>query len=306
MSDGHNCLAASSLSDRRPAWPPSPAFTALLGIGFVLIVSTLNLLWSFVQMPLQLPLMPNEGWNALHSTQAIAGGTLYPENDAYMFNNYPPLSFYIVGALGSVIGDNIFAGRIISLLAVFVVAANITQTVRNLGGTTAFGIFSGALWIGILSKSYLPYVGVNDPQLLAHAVMTTGFTIFTASPRQTRYVAAAAFVMIVAGFIKHNEFAMPLAVTTWLLQHDRRILIRWISFSLIFLTLSFAICGLVYGTAFFSQLFTPRAYDFYNVIILLGSIKDSSYRLGYGSRLRCWRHLSQNFASSVTCLWPPP
>jgi hypothetical protein len=172
-----------------------------------------------------------------------------------------------------VIGDNIFAGRIISLLAVLVVAANVIQTVRNLGGTAAFGVFAGALWIGILSKSYLLYVGVNDPQLLAHAVMTTGFTIFTASPGQTRYVAAAAFVMVVAGFIKHNQFGMPLAITTWLVQHDRRTLARWIAFSSMFLALGFAICGLVYGTAFFAQLLTPRTYSFYNVIILLGWIQ---------------------------------
>src|SRR3954451_7227709 len=63
-----------------------------------------------------LPLDPNEGWNAYFADAAIHGGVLYPTADALITNNYPPLSFYFVGAVGYLMGDNIFAGRIVALL----------------------------------------------------------------------------------------------------------------------------------------------------------------------------------------------
>jgi len=47
-----------------------------------------------------LPLDPNEGWNAYFADAAIHGGVLYPAADALITNNYPPLSFYLVGAAG--------------------------------------------------------------------------------------------------------------------------------------------------------------------------------------------------------------
>ena len=57
-----------------------------------------------------IPLDPNEGWNAYFADAAIHGGVLYPPADALITNNYPPLSFYIVGAIGHLTGDTIFAG----------------------------------------------------------------------------------------------------------------------------------------------------------------------------------------------------
>ena len=48
---------------------------------------------------LHVPLDPNEGWNAYHALAATAGATLYPQPPDLMANNYPPLSFYLIGAL---------------------------------------------------------------------------------------------------------------------------------------------------------------------------------------------------------------
>src|SRR5215472_15267788 len=64
---------------------------------------------------LHVPLDPNEGWNAYRAAAAMSGAPLYPPADALFFNNYPPLSFYLVGAFGRLVGDNIVAGRIVSL-----------------------------------------------------------------------------------------------------------------------------------------------------------------------------------------------
>ena len=66
-------------------------------------------------IPLHVSLDPNEGWNAYHTAAAMSGHGLYPDAGSFMVNNYPPLSFYLVGLLGHFTGDLIIAGRIISL-----------------------------------------------------------------------------------------------------------------------------------------------------------------------------------------------
>ena len=43
----------------------------------------------------------NEGWNAYHAVAAVTGGVLYPPPETFVFNNYPPLSFYLVGWAGA-------------------------------------------------------------------------------------------------------------------------------------------------------------------------------------------------------------
>ena len=47
-----------------------------------------------------MPANYSEGWHAYRADAALAGGVLYPAPDALTSNNYPPLSFYVVGALG--------------------------------------------------------------------------------------------------------------------------------------------------------------------------------------------------------------
>src|SRR5512142_1386199 len=80
------------------------------------------------EAPLHVPFDPNEGWNAYFQAAAIGGGSLYHGPDRFMIDNYPPLSFYAVGYLGTAVGDNIVAGRIVSLgsfaLAIWLIAAS--------------------------------------------------------------------------------------------------------------------------------------------------------------------------------------
>ena len=111
----------------------SNAFAArafkLVVLGMALFC-VLGLWRALATMGLRLPLDPNEGWNAYHAAAAMSGTPLYPGPRSFMIDNYPPLSFYLVGALGRLFGDNIFAGRIIALLSFFFVS---------------FGIFTVAL-----------------------------------------------------------------------------------------------------------------------------------------------------------------
>src|SRR6267143_5594612 len=67
-------------------------------------------------IPLRVSLDTNEGWNAYQAVAAFAGG-LYPHAPRFFFNNYPPLSFYLVGLAGRWTGDPIVAGRLIACAA---------------------------------------------------------------------------------------------------------------------------------------------------------------------------------------------
>src|SRR5581483_10884800 len=86
---------------------------------------------------------PNEGWNAYHALAAMSGGPLYPHG--MMVNNYPPLSFYIVGALGRSLGDMILAGRLVSLLSFVAVTMGLAVLVRQLHGTALAALLAALI-----------------------------------------------------------------------------------------------------------------------------------------------------------------
>jgi hypothetical protein len=67
----------------------------------------------------------NDWWNAYFAQAAVHGGLLYPSKASMLANNYPPLSFYIVGEIGKMVGDYVVAGRLVALLSLVIVAVNI-------------------------------------------------------------------------------------------------------------------------------------------------------------------------------------
>ncbi len=144
------------------------------------------------------PLDPNEGWNAYHTAAAMSVGPLYPGAGSFLANNYPPLSFYVVGLFG---GDHIIAGRIISLLAFAAVTASIFAAARTMGTSRRAASF-GALWFAAGLLIFTDYVGIDDPQLLGHAIAMAGFLLLLRGN-----MAGAALAMAVALFVKHNLVA---------------------------------------------------------------------------------------------------
>lgn len=184
-------------------------------LNVLLALACLGLLWGPVSMiGLHVPLDPNEGWNAYHSAAAMSGAALYP--DGLFFNNYPPLSFYVVGAVGWLTHDGIVAGRIVSLLSLLAVAGGIFACARRLEAD-ADSAFLAALWFVFGLLVFTDYVAMDDPQLLGHAVATWGLYLFLRGR-----IAAAAGAMAVALAVKHNLVALPAAALIWLLIYDRR------------------------------------------------------------------------------------
>ena len=243
---------------------------ALAARAFKLVVLGMALfcalgLWrSLAAMGLRLPLDPNEGWNAYHAAAAMSGAPLYPGPQSFMIDNYPPLSFYLVGALGRVLGDNIFAGRIISLLSFFFVSFGIFAAARRMGCKHFEASFAALLYAGGLLV-FTDYVGMDDPQMLAHAIATAGLLLLLDEPRGMARVAAAALLFVLAVFVKHNVIAMAAAAAVWLAIYDRRSALRFTVFGITFLLCGLILFRFVYGTGLLAQLISARTYSLDNL-----------------------------------------
>jgi len=222
-------------------------------------------------LPVEVPVNYNEGWNAFHADRAIRGAALYPEITAHITNNYPPLSFYITGSLGSLLGDNILAGRILNLISIFLIALNVGLITRRLGCHPVIATFSGLIFIAYLARFADEYVASNTPQLMAHALMTAGLVIFLyLYGKRASFPALVPALMLLGGLTKHNLIPLPLSMTVWLFLNDCRSFKRWILISLVLLSGLFISAYVFYGTDFFSALLnTPRRFVPYKLISML-------------------------------------
>jgi 4-amino-4-deoxy-L-arabinose transferase-like glycosyltransferase len=171
---------------------------------------------------------------------------LYPPSDKLITNNYPPLSFYLVGAVGRLLGDNIIAGRFVSLLAVIAIAVAIGLMIQCLGGDGAAARVGAAYYVATMSRFFDGYVGMDDPQLLAHALMALACLSFLRAAKRMRGYTAPVLAMVVAGFFKHNIITMPLAALLWFAMRDWRPCVRCCGAAITAIVAGFAACSLAY------------------------------------------------------------
>jgi hypothetical protein len=236
----------------------SPRATRLVfaaQLGALAAMAAALLLRDTLAIGWHVPLDPNEGWNAYHAAAGLRG--LYPPPGALMVNNYPPLSFPLVAALGGIMGDDIIAGRILSLFCFVATGMGIAWLLRHMGcrrGEALFGalVFAGGLLIGS------DYVAMNDPQLLGHALQVAGLILLL-----REQVVAAALLLVGGIFVKHNLLALPLAAALWLYGQDRTAALRFAAAGL-----GFGVIGLVLlrlcGVNLLAELASPRLYAFAN------------------------------------------
>lgn len=203
----------------------------LIGLAFAAAALVLR---NGLTLCAHVPLDPDEGWNAYLARAAVGGAPLYPHG--VMVNNYPPLSFYIVGMLGRLTGDPIVAGRLLSLIAFFASTGAIIAILCEMGAGVLAALF-GALFFaaGLLAAS--DYVAMNDPQLLGHVLQLAGLFLLLPKLRATT---PAALLMAAGLFVKHDLVVLPLAVSLWLMLEDRKAALRFAG-----LGLAVGIAGLI-------------------------------------------------------------
>jgi hypothetical protein len=232
-----------------------PLPLALLVLAGVLAL--LHLALPLVSMPAFASLNYNEGWNAYHAAAVFSERPLYPPPGDLFPNNYPPLSFAGVALLSRLFGDPVLWGRALSLLAFLAICTEIGLLARRASGSWRHGLFAGLLFAALLGAAYGDYVGVNDPQLLAHALVLGGGVLVTGGRSPAR-IASAVLLMGLGGLVKHNLIALPLAVTAWLWLRDRRAFARWAQASAAFLGLALLGLWLVHGGDVFGSILGVR------------------------------------------------
>lgn len=243
------------------------AMLALAIFAAAAAVFYLQPLWSIMA---RVPASYDEGWNAYNAAAAIDGGRLYPPPGALIADNYPPVSFYVVGGLGRLIGDNIIAGRLIALASLVIVAGNVFLVLRALAAPSLACGFAVLLFLAYTGAFFHGYVAIDEPQWFGHALETGGLVIFL---RGRRGRAAglgllAPALMVMAGFVKINLVPLPLAVMIWCTIYDRALLRRWLAIGIALGAAIAIACYLRFGPDFVSDvLLQPRPYSATRLLI---------------------------------------
>ncbi len=272
-------------------------FGGLFAIAWIGSIAAVVFTPRIFQLPIRASLNYNEGWNAYQAAHAFGPEALYPSLEATFSNNYPPLSFYVVGGLGQLIGDNIIAGRIISLLSLGAIALCIGWLVASRSKQAALGIFTGLFFLVTFGHYFSGYVAINDPQLLAHAVQM-GALIWlmkqTAESNNRVSVVGPSLLIGVSLLIKHNLLALPAAIALWLFIHKRRAAFTFAALVTAIIATSFTLFHLIYGPDFLIGLLkAPRAYTLVGGLVNIQKwLAPQGWLVGLGLMViaRQWRN----------------
>jgi hypothetical protein len=204
----------------------------------------------------------NEGWNGYFQLRAVAGEPLYAGYSALFTNNYPPLSFYLVGALGRLTGDVVLAGRLLSLAGLGAIALACAAIVRAAGGRRSEQGLALATCVLLFASFATDYLGMNDPQLLAQGFATAALAAHLGGPPSKGRAVLTALLIVASVLTKHNLVLVPLLVTADVLWRGNAASRNaYVVTGATCATLAFAALWLVAGPAFFTQLLASRTWE---------------------------------------------
>ena len=211
-------------------------------------------------IPAHAPLDYNEGWMAYHAASFSAGRPLYPAQPGFFVNNYPPLAFYVLAAIGRITGDPIVAGRMLALLTFAIITLLLVRCARLMACTRAEATFGGGLFAAHV-LAFSNYAGINDPQFLAHAIAAAGLLTVLPSPRTATRIAACGVLLALALFVKPNVVALPIALVVWLLAADPAAARRLLATFTGCIAIGLMACLLTYGPESVHAVTMPRAFS---------------------------------------------
>ncbi|GGF06482.1 hypothetical protein GCM10011611_10010 [Aliidongia dinghuensis] len=207
----------------------------------------------------------NEGWNAYHAARALDGGPFYAGNPLRPVN-YPFLSFFLAAWLAPLAGGVLMAGRLLNLLGLASIGLTSAWIVRRLGGKGIGSICTAFLAVGFVGVQAPRWVGVDDPQLLAEALMLLALAHHLGRAPTTRRLAMTAALMALAGFTKHNLVAIPCAITLDIAVNHRRVLWQWLLLSTGAILALFGATYALAGGDFLTELLAPREWGLHHLL----------------------------------------
>jgi len=204
----------------------------------------------------------NEGWNVYNAQRFLHHVIMY-DNNYWRVNNYPIGSFLLITGVSFLVHDLLLSGRLVALVSFAAIGVLAAIAVRSFGGDRIDAIFGAACALGFCYLVAPAWIMVDDPQTLGEAVTLGGLVSYlSGAPRRPRLVLTALLVVL-AGFIKHNLVAIPLAITFDLAVRTPRRLPFWLlccaGFSAGFLGLT----QIVAGGTFIDHLLSPRIFTWH-------------------------------------------
>lgn len=168
----------------------------------------------------------NEGFNVVHTSRFLSGEPLYlPVTDFPLTPvNYPPLSFLIIGGFSYFTGSILITGRVVALVSLLVVSYLIFKTVDNFTSEKHAALVAALLWLALVVHAAGHYVGMDDPQLLAHVFSVGALCLYSRwiDNLSAQKLCVLAFLCCIALFIKHLLIAVPISLAVALFITNRR------------------------------------------------------------------------------------
>jgi hypothetical protein len=241
---------------RLPLYAPLAVFGVIAAAVVVAIMLRIGSKYSF---------NVNEGWNAYFAAAAWSGADLYPPPSALKMNTYLPLWFYLTGALGSLVGDNIIAGRILAGAAMLATAGAVFLMVRAMTCLRRGGVTAAVALLAMCGLFYGQYVAADDPQWAGNLLMTLAMlAVVRKASGETGAIPIHLVIplLLMAGLIKHNVMAAPASIAIYLLLFRTAEFPRFIVWSIVGLAVVCAALFLKFGWSVFASMLYPRPYDF--------------------------------------------
>jgi hypothetical protein len=203
----------------------------------------------------------NEGWNAYHAASAMQDPrALYPARASLFTNNYPPLSFFIVGAVARLTGqDAIIAGRLVAFLSTLGIGLCLGFATRALGCDRRQSLFA-ALLFWAAPWVIVKFSAMDDPQMLGNLLDAAALLIIVRGPRTTASLAFGALFLTLAEFVKPLYVTLPLALLVWLAVYERRSAWMLAAFGILFAIIGYAVTALALHVELLGYLFSPRVF----------------------------------------------
>jgi hypothetical protein len=236
----------------------------------VLVWITLALLFAFSLATFRYPVVRvfyryqinfNEGWNVYVTQAAMQHRASYSARRGNIHVGYPLLSFYLVGYASHFIGDYLLTGRLFSLAAFLLSCLLVGLIVKKLTGDWAPAAFASVFCLGLFCSRMPLYIGMDDPQMLAHPLFLLGLWLYLGGPPSTLRIAGVTSLFILGGNIKHNLIPAPISVFADLFTTSLGKAIRFLIFGVGLLALAIVVNMAVGGSSFIAQMTFRRPYS---------------------------------------------
>ena len=230
-------------------------------IGCILF-AILTAVYPFARSAFRIEVGYNEGWNVYNAERVVNHLPLYPQAYGWTMVNYPILSFELMAWLHRFTHDYLYTARVVSLISLIGCCFLVGAIVRRLTKSARAAVLSGFFCLALFCTSADGYVGMDDPQLLAHFVFLLAFYLFVRRPESYIAVALSTALFVVAGSIKHNALDIPFAVLLELAVLSWRRALWFAAWGLGLAACSVAINTHVGGPFFLAELLAPRLYSY--------------------------------------------